>query len=281
LFFTDAGKVYSDFAYAIPETGRAAKGTLIQSVLAMEMDERVTAVLPVSDFDREGYFVMATNGGRIKRVHLSDFAAVRPSGLIAIRLEDEDTLGWVKYTDGNRDIIMASDSGQSIRFSEGDVRVMGRSAGGVNAIRLSKSDTVVGMDVIDVEHTHILIITENGFGKRTLIEEYPTQRRYGGGVRTLAKNEKTGAVVTLRSVNDDHDIMLITQQGTVIRSSVDQIRETGRNTQGVTVMNVAKNDRIVGVAVITDDDEAQEDETLIAEGETATDSDTQLNGNRS
>jgi len=260
LFFTDRGKVYSENAYAIPESARAARGTLIQTILAMEMDEHVTAIMPISNFDREGYFVMATKAGRIKRVHLSDFAAVRPSGLIAIRLDEGDTLGWVKYTDGNCTVIMASENGQSIRFNEKDVRVMSRVAGGVNGIRMSDDDSVVGMDVIDAEqHTHILVITENGYGKRTTIDEYPIQRRYGGGVRTLAKNEKTGKIVTLRAIREEDDIMLITQHGTVIRSGLDQIRETGRNTQGVTVMNVAAGDHIVGVTIVSAEDEGGEE----------------------
>ena len=275
LFFTDRGKVYSEFAYSIPESGRAAKGTLIQSILAMEMDERVTTVLPVSDFEREGYFVMATHGGRIKRVHLSDFAAVRPSGLIAIRLDEGDTLGWVKYTDGELDIIMATAAGQSIRFSELDVRVMGRSAGGVNGIKVSRDDAVVGMDVINpAEHTHILVITENGFGKRTPIDDYPTQRRYGGGVRTLKSNERTGDIVCMRSINSEDDIMLITEHGTVIRSGLSEIREVSRNTQGVTVMSVAKGDRIVGTAIISADDEED------VEAETVDAVDSNVNGHQ-
>ncbi len=253
LFFSSKGKVYSEHAYAIPESGRAAKGNLIQSVLAMDMDERVTAVLPVDTFDREGYFVMATHKGRIKRVALGDFAAVRPSGLIAIKLDEDDTLGWVKYTNSDQHIILASACGQAIRFHESDVRQMGRSAGGVNAIKLADDDYVVSMDAIRDDDTHILVITQNGFGKRTAVSEYPVQRRYGGGVRTLAQNEKTGPLVAMRSISGEDDIMLISAHGTVIRSSLEQIRETGRNAQGVTVMNVSDGDAIVGVAIIREE----------------------------
>ncbi len=254
LFFTDAGKVYSEVAYAIPGTARAGKGTIIQAILSMELDERVTAIMPISDFEREGYFVMMTVGGRVKRVHLSEFATVRPSGLIAMRLDEGDMLGWVKYTDGQRTVIMASNKGQSIRFHEDQVRVMSRSAGGVNALRLDEGDSIAGMDVINDDHTHILVITEKGYGKRSRIDDYPTQKRYGAGVRTLSRNEKTGSIVTLRSINEADDIMLITEQGTVIRSSLSQIRETGRNTQGVTVMSVADGDRIVGVTIVGQDE---------------------------
>ncbi len=280
LFFTDAGKVYSEVAYALPESGRAAKGTMIQAILHMETNERVTTIMPINDFEREGYIVMATCGGRIKRVHLSDFASVRPSGLIAIGLEEGDTLGWVKYTDGNRTIIMASENGQSIRFNEKDVRVMGRSAVGVNAFRLDDKDSVVSMDVVNDDHTHILIITEKGFGKRTPIDEYPVQRRYGQGVRTLKANEHTGPVVALRSINADDDIMLITQHGTVIRSSLEQIREIGRNTKGVTVMNVADRDGIVGVTIVNESDEggAVESEDVDEDMDMDVDTEDHVNG---
>lgn len=256
LFFTNKGKVYSLRTYNIPESGRAAKGSLVQTILSMDMDERVTAMLAVESFDGEGYFIMATVAGRIKRVHQSDFAAVRANGLIAISLEEDDTLGWAKYTNGNQDIVMATTAGQAIRFNEADVRVMGRGAAGVNAIRLSDDDVVVGMDVIDNDvHTHVLVVTENGFGKRTPTSDYPIQRRYGIGVRTLAHNAKTGKVVALRTINEDDDLMLITRSGTVIRSPLVQIRETSRNTQGVTLMHVSGGDVIVAVAIVNREDE--------------------------
>ncbi len=256
LFFSDKGKVYSERAYNIPEAGRTARGTLIQSVLAMEMDERATALLPVSDFDREGYFVMATRAGRIKRVGLNEFAAVRPSGLIAIRLEDDDYLSWVKYTSGDQHVLMVTEHGQSIRFHENDVRVMGRPAGGVNGIRLMGDDKCVGMDVVEEEDSHVLIVTEFGFGKRTPIDDYPLQKRYGTGVRTLAQNERTGLVTAMRCIREGDDVMLITQHGTVLRCMLDQVRETKRNTQGVTLMNVAEADAIASIAIIDAETEA-------------------------
>jgi len=255
LFFTDRGKVYCERAYQIPETGRAAKGTRIQAILQMEMEEHVTAVLPITDFEREGYFVLATVGGRVKRVHLKEFADVRPSGLIALRLDEGDRLGWVKYTDGDQDILMATALGQSIRFNEQDVRVMGRTAGGVSGIRLDQKDEVISMDAIKPEDTHILVISEQGYGKLSLIEDYPLQKRYGGGVKTMATSSKTGPVSAVRCVNVEDDVMLITEQGTVIRSSIGRIRESSRNTKGVTIMNVSDGDRIVSVAIVTREDE--------------------------
>ncbi len=251
LFFSDKGKVYSEWAYYIPETARAAKGTLVHTVLALDSDERITAALPVDTFDgREGYFVMATRYARIKRVHLDDFRDVRPSGLIAISLDPGDMLHWVKFTNGDQDVVLATDTGQSIRFHESQVRVMGRPAFGVNAIKLRDADAVAGMDVIEPEDTHLLVVTQTGLGKRTPLDEYNARGRYGLGVRTLARSDKTGPIVALRCVNAQDDIMLITREGVVLRTSLDEIRETGRSTQGVTVMHLAPGDAVVSMAVM-------------------------------
>ncbi len=257
LLFSNRGKVYSEKAYNVPETGRANRGTLIHSILSLSPGEYITAALPVSDFDREdAYFIMATRQGRIKRVHLHEFEAVRPSGLIAMSLHEGDSMGWVKCTDGDQDIILVTEQGQSIRFAESDVRVMGRPAGGVNAIRLASDDQVAGMDVIDPNlHTHLLVVTQNGFGKRTPIEQYSRQGRYGGGARTLARNEKTGPLVSARAVSEDHQIMLISREGIVLRTDVHSIRESSRSTQGVTLMNLSDGDEVAGLAILVDDDE--------------------------
>lgn len=251
LFFSNRGKVYCQRAFAIPETRRAAKGSLIQSVLPVEFNEQITAVLPVSTFEAvEGHFVMATRNGRIKRVHLEDFSAVRPSGLIAISLDEGDTLNWVKYTNGNQTVLMVTEGGQSLRFHEKTVRVMGRPAGGVNAIRLVGDDKVAGMDVVDEEDTHVLVVTQNGHGKRTRIDEYPVRGRFGMGVRTLARNERTGPIVAMRCINPGDDIMLITKEGIVLRTQLDQLRETGRSTQGVTLINLTDEDAVVGITIM-------------------------------
>jgi DNA gyrase subunit A len=252
LFFSDKGKVYSERAFHIPETGRANKGTLIHTVLNLDPDEHITAMLPVENFESDGHFTMATRYGRIKRVTLDEFAAVRPSGLIAMTLDEGDTLNWVKYSDGDQDIVVVTDQGQSIRFHESDVRVMGRPAAGVSAIKLDLDDLVAAMDVIDQNlHTHLLVVTQNGYGKRTELTEYKQQGRYGSGIRTLARNEKTGAIVSARCINAEDDIMLITKQGIVLRTSLNQIRETGRSTQGVTLMDLYDGDEVVSIALMS------------------------------
>ncbi len=257
LFFSDRGKVYCERTFAIPETQRASKGTLIHSILPLMPDEHITAVLPVSTFDGvEGYFTMATRHGRIKRVHLDQFADVRPSGLIAITLDPGDTLNWVKYTTGSQHIMLVTEGGQAVRFHEDQVRVMGRPAAGVNAIRLLRGDMVAGMDVIEEEDTHLLVVTANGHGKRTALDEYALRGRFGIGVRTLARNEKTGPVVKMGCIKESDAIMLMTENGVVLRTQLNEIRETGRSTQGVTLMNLAEGDRVVGLAIMDIEAEA-------------------------
>lgn len=257
LFFSDRGKVYCERTFAIPETQRASKGTLIHTILPLAPSEQITAVLPVSTFEEvEGYFVMATRQGRIKRVHLEQFADVRPSGLIAISLDPGDTLNWVKYTTGDQHIMLVSEGGQSVRFHEKQVRVMGRPAAGVNAIRLMHDDVVAGMDVIREDDTHLLVVTANGHGKRTSLDEYALRGRYGVGVRTLARNEKTGPIVAMGCIKESDGIMLMTVNGVVLRTQLNEIRETGRSTQGVTLMHLADDDYIVGMAIVDIEAEA-------------------------
>ncbi|MFN8528189.1 MAG: DNA gyrase subunit A [Anaerolineae bacterium] len=263
LFFTDKGKVYSERAYAIPEAGRSSKGMLIHSILNLMPDEHVTGIVPVNSFEKEGYFILATRDGRIKRVKLEEFEAVRPSGLIAMHLDDGDTLNWARYTDGDQDIVIVSAEGQSIRFHESQVRVMGRPAGGVNAMRLANGDRLIGMDAIKAQDTHVLVVTANGYGKRTPIEAYRTQGRYGLGIRTITRDERTGAIIGMRCINANDDILLITLAGIVLRTSLEQIRETGRNTLGVRLMKMARTDHLCGIAIM----EAVEEEGIAVDGE--------------
>ena len=250
LFFTDKGKVYSEKAYNIPEGARASKGTHVSSILALTSDEHITAVLPVGSFSEGGAVVMATQQGRIKRVNLGDFADVRPSGLIAISLDDDDRLYCAKCTNGDQHVILVTEDGQSIRFHEGEVRVMGRGAAGVNSIRLVGNDVVAGMDVVSDTSTHVLIVTRYGYGKRTLVDEYRVQSRYGLGIRTLSRNEKTGPVVGMRCINEKDDILLMTRYNVVLRTRLDEIRETGRNTQGVKLMGLSGDDTLIGMAIM-------------------------------
>ena len=251
LLFSDKGKVYSQKVYRIPETGRANRGTLIHAILPLSQDEHITAILPVESFEKEGgFFTMVTRHGRIKRVHMQEFADVRNSGIIAISLNEDDYLGWVKYTDGNQEVVLVTENGQSIRFHEDEARPLGRTAAGVNAIRLTDKDVVAGMDVIGAEHTHILVVTANGYGKRTTIDQYLQQGRYGVGVRTLARNDKTGNVVAMRCIKEEDEIMVITRDGIVLRTALNAIRETGRSTQGVTLINIADGDAVASIAIM-------------------------------
>lgn len=257
LFFTDRGKVYSQRTFGIPEAGRDSKGTLIHTFLALDADERVTAIVPVASFDNDGYFVLATQENRIKRVRLQEFESVRLSGLIAMNLDEGDTLNWAKYTNGQQDIVLATGEGQSIRFPESKVRVMGRQAAGVNAMRLSEGDTLIGMDVVRPDDTHVLVVTANGYGKRTPVEDYRIQGRYGYGIRTLKSDERTGAIVSMRCVNPKDDILIITERGIVLRTSLDQVREVGRNTLGVRVMDLDKKDHVFGIALMEGSEHAE------------------------
>ena len=262
LFFTNKGRVYSERAYEIPEAARAAKGTLIQMILALSPDEQVTAIVPVSSFQRQGYMIMATRQGRIKRVTLDEFESVRASGLIAMGLEPGDVLAWAKYTDGDQDVVLVTEGGQSIRFHESGVRVMGRPAAGVNAIRLDDEDFVAGMDVVESGDTHVLVVTAYGYGKRTELSEYPMQSRYGVGIRTLKRDERTGPIVGMRCINPHDDILLITRNTIVLRTRLEQIRETGRSAIGVRMMDLAEGDQIVSMAIM----QAESDAALQSNG---------------
>ena len=262
LLFSDKGKVYSQKVYRIPETGRANRGTLIHAILPLSQDEHITAILPVESFEKEGgFFTMVTRHGRIKRVHMQEFADVRNSGIIAISLNEDDYLGWVKYTDGNQEVVLVTENGQSIRFHEDEARPLGRTAAGVNAIRLTDKDVVAGMDVIGAEHTHILVVTANGYGKRTTIDQYLQQGRYGVGVRTLARNDKTGNVVAMRCIKEEDEIMVITRDGIVLRTALNAIRETGRSTQGVTLINIADGDAVASIAIMNQEVEKMPEES--------------------
>jgi DNA gyrase subunit A len=262
LLFSDKGKVYSQKVYRIPETGRANRGTLIHAILPLSQDEHITAILPVESFEKEGgFFTMVTRHGRIKRVHMQEFADVRNSGIIAISLNEDDYLGWVKYTDGNQEVVLVTENGQSIRFHEDEARPLGRTAAGVNAIRLTDNDVVAGMDVIGADHTHILVVTANGYGKRTTIDQYLQQGRYGVGVRTLARNDKTGNVVAMRCIKEEDEIMVITRDGIVLRTALNAIRETGRSTQGVTLINIADGDAVASIAIMNQEVEKTPEET--------------------
>lgn len=267
LFFSDRGKVYSEKAYQIPEGSRTARGASLMSILPLMPDEKITAALPVHSFEDAEYLTMITRKGRIKRVEVSSFENVRASGLIAINLDEDDSLGWVKLTRGEQDLIIVSEQGKGIRFSEEDVRAMGRTAAGVNAMRLDDWDYIAGADAIDPEQDErLLIITEKGYGKQTPVADYRRQNRYGQGVRAMVLEPKrTGRIVSSRVVTRGDEVTCISSNGIMLRTSVDAISVQGRITQGVRVMDLRGGDTVASVAVIREGrlsrvDEKEEEE---------------------
>ncbi len=252
LFFSDRGKVYSEKAYQIPEGSRTARGASLMSILPLMPDEKITAALPVHSFEDAEYLTMITRKGRIKRVEISSFENVRASGLIAINLDEDDSLGWVKLTRGEQDLIIISEQGKGIRFSEEDVRAMGRTAAGVNAMRLDDWDYIAGADAIDPDQDErLLIITEKGYGKQTPVDEYRRQNRYGQGVKAMVlEPNRTGRIVSSRVVTKGDEVTCISSNGIMLRTSVDAISVQGRITQGVRVMDLRGGDTVASVAVI-------------------------------
>jgi len=258
LFFTNLGRVYRKKAYFVPEASRTAKGTAIVNMLQLMPGELVNAVIPVKEFN-EGFLMLATKNGVIKKSALSDFDTSRKTGLIAINLNESDELISVKITAGDDDVIVFSSNGKAIRFSEQDVRKMGRSATGVRSILLAEGDHVVSMELITQDmidkSARVLAISEKGYGKRTPLVEYRQQTRGGKGVKTYNITEKTGQVISARIVTEEEDIMLINSNGVIIRIKVEDISTSGRSTSGVTLMRTKGDDRIIAVAKILTDSE--------------------------
>jgi DNA gyrase subunit A len=250
LYFTDKGKIYSEKAYQVPDSSRTARGSSIVNLINISPGEKITATVAVPSFEQAEYLVMLTRKGRIKRVVLSEFASVRPSGLIALHLDNDDELGWVKLTNGKNEIIIVSREGQAIRFHEDDVRPMSRTAAGVGAMRLKAGDEIRGMDVVDPA-VDLLVVTEKGFAKRTALSEYGLQRRNGSGIRTLAKDmSKTGNIVAARVVSNKGDLTLISRDGLILRTAIKDISRQGRATRGVRVMAFKGDDVVASVAVL-------------------------------
>ena len=255
LFFTDSGKVYQVKAYEIPEGTRTSKGRPVFNFLSISQQERITSVLAIPKGEKsKGYIVMLTRNGIIKKVEATTFENVRRSGLIAVTLKQSDTLGWARHTAGTDDIILATKNGQSIRFSERDVRAMGRQAAGVTGIRLKKSDEVVGMDIIrgkEGEATNLLVIMELGLGKQTPVKQYKRQRRGGSGIKTAKVTQKTGRVVNARIINQEQsELIAISRKGHVIRTMIASVPTLGRRTQGVRIMRMDQKDAIASITTL-------------------------------
>lgn len=258
LFFTSRGRAFQLRAYDIPQTSRTAKGQALVNFLQLAPNEKVSAILSMDDMSKYEYLVMTTNKGTIKKTKLDDFKNVRKSGLIALKLKEDDMLEWVLPSSGSNDVILVSSLGQAIRFKETGVRAMGRTASGVRAMRLKSKDEIVGMgvvssDLVKKKVLELLVISENGLGKRTKVNEYKVQGRGGSGIKTMAITEKTGKIISMRIVNstEEKDIMLMSVNGQVIRTGIKSISTLGRATQGVRIMRFKKDgDKVASIAII-------------------------------
>jgi DNA gyrase subunit A len=260
MFFTQSGQCYWLKVHEIPQAARAARGKPILSCVAIKPDERVAALVPVREFSEDQFLFFATREGVVKKTRLSEFGNPRSSGIRAINIEKGDELIDVQVTDGKNDIVLATRHGMSIRFHEQDVRDMGRTATGVWGIALDKKDKVIDVVIIRRSST-LLVVTEKGMGKRSELDEYRIQHRGGRGIITLKRSDKTGDIIALKEVLPDDELMMITKKGIVIRVPVEGIRISGRNTQGVKVMNLTAGDLVVDVArIVKEDDEADGDE---------------------
>ena len=257
LFFSNKGKLYRLRGYEVPEAGRTAKGTAIVNLLSLDAGEKISAVIPIQNFDEGKYLLMATKNGLIKKTPLKEYDSSRKTGLLAINLKDEDELIGVRLTDGEDNVVLVTSRGLCITFDEKDVRPVGRGAQGVLGIRLNEDDAVIGMDAIlaNNKQATLLAITENGFGKRTELDEYRVQNRGGRGVITYKITPKTGNIVGIRIADDEDDVMLITNSGTIIRLKMKDISVLGRATQGVTLMRTSGEEKVVSIETIENETE--------------------------
>ena len=259
LCFTDQGRIYWLKVYKIPEAGRTAKGKPIVNLLNLSTNERIQAVLPVKEFKENWFVTMVTKNGTIKKTSLEAFSRPMKKGIIALTTDEGDTLVDAKVTQGSQHIVLVSKAGQSIRFEETDVRPMGRSARGVAGMRLDGGDEVIGMAIVeaDSQKEQLLTVTQNGYGKRTLMEEYRVQGRGGSGIMTMKITEKNGPIVAVRQVADEDELILASDKGKVIRTRVSEISEVGRVAQGVRLINLEEGEQVAAVAKIVEKDEEE------------------------
>ena len=261
LFFSNKGKLYRLKGYEVPEAGRTAKGTAIVNLLSLDPGEKISAVIPIQNFAEGKYLLMATRNGLIKKTALGEYNSARKTGLQAITLKDEDELIGVRLTDGEDNVVLVTKKGMCITFDEKDVRPVGRTAQGVIGMRLDDDDMVIGMEsIIAGGKATLLAITENGFGKRTELDEYRVQNRGGKGVITYKITPKTGDIVGVRIATDDEDVMMITEKGTIIRINVKDISVLGRSTQGVTLMRTSDGGKVVSIETINPNEDVEETE---------------------
>ena len=285
LCFTDTGRVFSLRGFEVPIASRGSRGRPLVNLIGLNADETVTTILPIpqNTADVSGHFVFfATANGTVKRVELEQFANIRSNGLIAVGLEDDDKLVSARITNGSQEVMLFASSGKAIRFDENDARVMGRTAKGVRGMRLASDEFIKSLVVIEDDVREILIACENGFGKRTFVEEFNTQNRGGGGVIAIKTSARNGALVRATKVEPEDDIILISDKGTLVRTPVEQVASSGRNTQGVTLIRLSKDEKLVAMARVENeegDDELveamKEDGTFGVEGQEQIDIDTE------
>ena len=263
LFFTNKGRVYKIKGYKVPEGSRQSKGLPIVNLLEFQKDETLASFCNVKDFETDDEFLtFVTKKGIIKRTPIKEYANIRTNGINAINLREDDELLSVGLTDGTKDIILGASNGKAIRFDENDARAMGRTTSGVRGMDIGEKDEVVGAAIISNDTEEILVITENGFGKRTIVGEYRKQIRGGKGVKTLNVTEKNGKLSTLRVVSDDQDLIVVSDKGVVIRTHVDQISQTKRATQGVRIIRLRPDHKVSTIALVPRQEEVLEDDTL-------------------
>ncbi|HHL72637.1 MAG TPA: DNA gyrase subunit A [Bacteroidetes bacterium] len=266
LFFTNKGRCYWLKVYKIPQVGKGARGRAIVNLLELQPDEKVAAFVNVRAFDEDHYVVMATRQGIIKKTALKAYSNPRRGGIIAISIRENDKLIGAEITDGSQDIMVATHEGKAVRFSETEVRDMGRSASGVRAIKVGEDDFAIGMVVIKNPQGTILNVTEKGYGKRTPISDYPRKHRGGKGIITIKTTEKVGKLVAIKEVSDDDDLMIITEMGIVIRQHVNEVSIISRNTQGVKLIRLDDADRVSDVALVYSNGEEEEEKASEHEG---------------
>ncbi len=258
LFFTNTGRVYKIKGYQIPEGSRQSKGLPLVNLLQFNKDEALASFTSVKNFeDNDAYLLFVTKKGVVKRTRISDYQNIRTNGIIALNLRENDELLSVRLTDGNREVLLGASNGKAIRFRETDVRSMGRTASGVRGMNLAPQDDVVGVAIIENEQQEILVITEKGFGKRTIVGEYRKQTRGGKGVKTLNVTQKKGKLSTLRAVDDGQDLIVVSDKGVVIRTHVDQISTTKRATQGVRIIKLRPDHKVSTIALVPRQDEEE------------------------
>jgi DNA gyrase subunit A len=266
LYFTNMGKVYRTKTWQIPEAGRNAKGTPVINVIDLDEGEKITQVMPIRELDENTNFIMVTKHGVIKKISADCFANIRRGGLRAVSLRDDDDLIAVRRLDGNKDIFVATKHGMAIRFSQSDIRNMGRVAAGVRAINLNEGDEVIGAEVIE-DGLKLLIVSEKGYGKCTNTESFRIQSRGGKGLKAYKITEKTGNAVGIAMVNDNEELMLVTSEGVIIRIRVRDISTVGRVAQGVKLINVDEGVTVMSIAKVTEDCVEEEAEDIVVDNE--------------